>query len=439
MSTISLPHEKQIRHFFVADTFATHANIATFISSAPVGAIEAFTVDGLRLQSGGAAGKDFYIAKKNYKGTISKSDIITANKVKYLKGSAPRGKAGKSQTFELSGAPDVGAEVRLSGKVHYGNSEENFITFVVGAKMPASGGSATTILTDLAKQMAGNLAESVHTSSRTGGQVGIAGNKAAGTVVISGTAGTISSIKVGNVELLSATITNPSTAAATGPLVVANINASSDSTGFTASGSGATVTITSNAPGTQFNGAVVTSVAAGGTTTVDTDLTGGTSTTAVKDNKYFTISVDGSKLIIKEKDWILEDFRPGLRTHDQLMWNFEVQGDDTVMSTVTKTNSAPIFAAGQGYQVMELERYLVGHRAETTPFLDSTLGFGRPLESKASEEYYMLDSQYFAISRDDPKHSDKMLTVASTDKAVINALGAIYGAAAGASFSWTAL
>lgn len=439
MSTISLPHEKQIRHFFVASSFATHDNIATFISSAPVGAIEAFTTDGLRLQSGGAAGKDFYIAKKNYKGTVSKSDVITSKNVKYLKGSAPRGKAGKSQSFALSGAPTAGSEVRLIGKVHYGNSEENFITFVVGTKMPASGGSATTVLTDLAKQMAGNLAESINTSSKTGGQVGVAGTKAAGSVAWTGTAGTVTSIKVGKVELLDGPITNPGTAAALGPLVVTAINSRSAITGFTASGAGATTTITSTAPGTQFNNVVVKSTASGGTTTVDTNLSGGTNTTAVKDNKYFNISVDGSTLTIREKDWILEDFRPGLRTHDQLMWNFEIQGDDATMALVTKTQSDPVFAAGQGYQVIELERYLVGHRAETTPFVDSTLGFGRPYETVVSSEYFMLDSKYFDISRDDPKHSDKMLTVASTDASVINDLGAIFGASAGTSFSWTSL
>lgn len=321
MSNISLPNEKQIRHFFLADAIATETTVSTFISGASIGEIQIFDKDGnaFDYSNAPADGGDFYIVKKNNKGGISKSDFVTPGDITYIKGSAPVTKVGKTQVFTLGSAPTVGVEYRLIAKVHYHLSEENFITFVVGEKA-VTGDTQNTLLARLAKQMADNLANSVNTSTKVAG--------------------------------------------------------------------------------------------------TDTIISG---TTANK-NKYFTFTVASNALTIAEKDWVLEDFRVGLRTNDVLMWNFEIQTAESEESNVTKTATTGTPAARQGYQIIELERYLVGHRAEFE-LKDHTLSFGRQYDTNINSSYYCIDLKYFDISRDDPKHSDKMLTIASTDPLVIDAIG----------------
>lgn len=141
--------------------------------------------------------------------------------------------------------------------------------------------------------------------------------------------------------------------------------------------------------------------------------------TDVKVNKYFTVSVSGAVITITEKDWILENYIPGLRAFDQLLWNVEIGSDYfEADAQVTKTESAGTFPKGQGYQVVELERYLVGHRAEF-PGKDITVSFNRAYQADVNETYSMLDLGYFETPRYDPQHSDKGITFASTDAAVI--------------------
>lgn len=329
MSTISLPYEKQIRHFFLATAIAGEASIQAFIDNAEVGEIQIFDKDGQKIdfQSGELIG-DFRISKKNNKGSVSTSDLITPKDIKYLTGSAPVAKVGKKQTFTLAGAPTAGKHYILDLKVHYGNSEENFISFR-GDALAKNGDTAVALLTRLAKSVADNLGDSVNTRSK----------------------------------------------------------------------SGDTYTIVAG--------------------------------TDAKTNKYFTITVSGSELSIQEKDWILEDFRVGLRTHDQLMWNAEVMvpGSDTEQLNVTKGEVPQVYAKGQGYQIIELERYLVGHRAEFET-KDITLSFGRKYDTDINAQYYVLEMKYFDIT-DDPKHADKMLTLVSTDPKVLDTIGYAIEAAQG--------
>lgn len=331
MSTISLPYEKGIRHFFVAEAIASETTAKTFMATASIGEMQIFDQDGnaVSYTSGELINKDLYLLKKNNKGGISKTDLITPKDITYLKGTAPVTKVGKSQVFTLSGAPTVGAEYIMSGKLHYGNSEENFVTFWAGDKAK-TGDTANALLRRLGKQIADNLANSIHASAKA---------------------------------------------------------------------NSADMTIAS-AP-------AVTS----------------------KANKYFTVAVAGSVLTITEKDWILEDFRVGLRTFDQLMFNFEI-ASTIDEDNIVKTQTVPVYAKGQGYQMIELERYLVGHRAEFET-LDTTLSFGRSYDTVVASQYFVLDLKYFDTSRDSEKHADKMLTITSTDAKTIDSIGFAIEAAMG--------
>lgn len=426
MSTISLPHEKQIRHFFVADAIAAETTAATFRASASIGEVQIFDANGnaFTYATAPADGGDFYIAKINQKGSVSKSDFITPGDITYLKGTAPRTKVGKSQSFTLAGAPTVGAEYRLVGKVNYGNSEENFITFWAGA-LAVTGDTAQSILARLAEAMADDLAFSVNTKSQSPSTETVAGDAAEGSVQLTGGAsGSVDSITVGGVELLASAVAFNTSLNQTASDVADAINANVTVPNFNASAATDTVTITAVDPGVDTS-AVVSSATTITTTDVNMGgVTAGTSTNTADSNKYFKIGAAGGVLTITEKDWILEDFRVGLRSHDQLLWNFEMQTspDTELTSNVTKTSTTPVFPTGEGYQMIELERFTVGHRAEFET-KDHTLEFGRDYDVDLNTNYYMLDLKYFDVSRDDPKRSDKMLTIISSDPLVIDAIG----------------
>jgi PHD/YefM family antitoxin component YafN of YafNO toxin-antitoxin module len=318
MSSISLPNEKQIRHFFPFTAVATETTAATFIASASNGELQLFMENGSTTGTG-----DFYILRKHsVTGVVSKSDLITPKDITYLKGTAPRSKTGKTNVFTIT-APVVGATYNLSLKVNYANSEQNFQMFL-GSTVAATGENAATVATRIAKQLADNLANSITTST-----------------TITGT---------------------------------------------------------------------------------DTIISG----TTARKNKYFTITVSGTTtatLTITEKDWILDGYVTGLKTFDQLMWNAEVETFTTAAAaTVTKTKGTPVYATGQGYQMLELERYLVGHRLEF-PGPDITLSFNNQYEIDKTETYYCLDLKYFDVSRNDPYQSDKMLTLVSTDPVELDTIG----------------
>lgn len=145
----------------------------------------------------------------------------------------------------------------------------------------------------------------------------------------------------------------------------------------------------------------------------------------VKQNKYFNITVASDTITVEEKDWILENYVPGLRAFDQLMWAVEVGTDYFEADpTITKTVIAGKPAKGQGYQMVELERYLVGHRAEF-PGKDITLGFHRKFQADVNSQYNVLDVQYFDVPRYDPQRSEKGFSIVSTTLGTVEAILAI--------------
>jgi len=419
MSTISLPNEKQIRHFYVGNAVASETTISTFIASASVGEIQIFQHDGTA-----GTTEDFFIAKKNTKGSVSTSDKITPGDCTYIGGGSPVAKAGKSQKFALTGAPTAGDQYHISLKVNYGNSEENFIVFTASA-LAVTGDTQDTLLARLAESLGDNLAASINTTSKETGTQVVAGVQATGTVQLSaGASGSVDTLTIDGLSLIDAAVDFDTSLDQTASNLADAINAKNTYPNYTATVATDTVTITSVQAG------VVTGTVASTTTTltsVDVDLgtaSAGTSTNTSNKNKYFDISASDDAVVITEKDWILEDFRVGLRTHDQLLWNGVLTSyTDTAAANVVTTATAPVFAKGQGYQIIELERFLVGHRAETGELKDYTLGFGRPYDTVVASQYYSLDLKYFDTSRDDPKHSEKMLTIVSTSNTALNTIG----------------
>jgi hypothetical protein len=127
----------------------------------------------------------------------------------------------------------------------------------------------------------------------------------------------------------------------------------------------------------------------------------------------------------------MDGYVTGLKSFDQLMWNAEIETkNEAQVAQIVKTVTVPVYATGQGYQMLELERYFVGHRAEFDG-PDLTMGFHRPYEVQATGSYYCLDLKYFDVSRSDPYQSDKMLTMVTTSMVAMNSLGARIEAAMG--------
>lgn len=323
MGATALPFEKQIKHFMPATAIASEDNIEDFIASASNGEIAIYGEDGTL--AGLAPNKDFYFVRKSLNGKILKSDLITPKDIKYRKKTNPRSKTGKTQVFTLSGIT-ANSIITANLKINYAGSERNFVTMIADTKVPASGGSATTVLTDIAKNLATSLANDIMTSTNIAG--------------------------------------------------------------------------------------------------TDTIIAG----TNVKKNKYFTITVSGSTLTISEKDWILDGYVPGLKTYDQLSWNLVLtSSNDAQAAQISRTETAPVFATGQGYQMKEMERYLSAHRGDFySP--DQTVEFGYNSEIDVTKSYYMLDMRYFDVSTYDPYQSDKELIIVSTEESVItNLLEAVEG------------
>ena len=112
------------------------------------------------------------------------------------------------------------------------------------------------------------------------------------------------------------------------------------------------------------------------------------------DNKYFTITTQGRLFS-------------------------EIVGGKSVTKTVTP-GTKPV---NQGYQLLVFEDFLTRGRAEFDTFTPG-MSLHRDHQAAINAEYYTVDVSHFLISRDDPKHSDKMLTVAFPTEALATAFAA---------------
>lgn len=421
MASISLPSERNIRHFILANAVASETTIKTFIDSASAGEMQIFGSDGLNATTAG----DFYIAAKNSDGTVFQSDFITPGDITYISGNAPRTKKGRLIKFSMSSDPVVGETYILKFKLHYGLSEENFITF--WAEHTATSTAKKDVLSALAKQLNDAMALSINTQDSTPATVTVAGLAPTGTVTIAGSAGSVNTITVGGVEILGGAVSYASSLTVTAAAVAAKINANQSNPKYFATSSAAVVTIWPIASGVSTATVVTT-----GTTLTFTDVnigtgSAGTSVSTGVTNKYFEIySIENTgqeALVIREKDWILDDYRTGLKAFDQILWSAVInKGNDEVSPKITTTAIPGVSAKGEGYQIRELERYLGGH-VRDYDFRDRTLELNFEYQSVLSTNYYTLDLAYYDTSQYSPKRANKQLTIACSSNTHLNTIG----------------
>lgn len=139
-------------------------------------------------------------------------------------------------------------------------------------------------------------------------------------------------------------------------------------------------------------------------------------------NPYFTFGKTGSgasaALTVEGKAYTVGfDGDKKIKVYD----DFSVDVNFTTYPTVTVTNAGSE-GVGTGYQVMEMEYFLLGERGDTyrqNAYPHNIVG--PELVSVTSGEYDIVEISYYDEGRDEAKKSKKTLTVAQPTAAVPNA------------------
>lgn len=155
------------------------------------------------------------------------------------------------------------------------------------------------------------------------------------------------------------------------------------------------------------------------TTLPGTDAVGGQN---IRKSKYFVISVNAGAITITEKDWIMDGYKVGLKEFDQLSWNATLGGSFFEQDAeVTVTGTPGVVAKNKGYEVASAEYYLQMH-SQSFFGPDITTSLREDLVADVNEDYHIFDMSYYDESVYDPQKSEKMLTVASPDEAVVTGI-----------------
>jgi hypothetical protein len=172
MSTTALPYEKQIKHFMSFVAVAAETTNATFVATGSNSELVVLGEDG----AAPSAGKDLLFLKKDASGRLQKSDLITPKDITYLRGTAPRAKTGRIQTAKVESGIIVGTDYSIDFKIHYGQSEQNFMSFLASARA-VTGDTATSLATKIGVELAAQLDRSIHVGYQggKGSEVMIAG------------------------------------------------------------------------------------------------------------------------------------------------------------------------------------------------------------------------------------------------------------------------
>lgn len=156
-----------------------------------------------------------------------------------------------------------------------------------------------------------------------------------------------------------------------------------------------------------------------GTFTSYTEAGGGT--VNLIDNYSFAFSKTGTgttaALVITEKNWLPSYYVTGKK--DKLVMPFRVEArfDEVPTITVVEGNKG----VGTGYEVRNLEYYLLGNRQDTFRGMGYPHNFDVEYDSSLTTLYNLIEIGYYDEGRDDPMKSKKQLTIAIPgDAAAVN-------------------
>ncbi len=141
------------------------------------------------------------------------------------------------------------------------------------------------------------------------------------------------------------------------------------------------------------------------------------------DNYFFSFTKTGTgasaTLTIAEKsDWRDKYYVTGKKTNLEI--DFHVDADFETDPTIVETVGSQ--GAGTGYQVRNLEEYLLGNRADTFRGAGYPHNFEENYDSSLSGTYSIIELAYFDVSRDEPMESKKQITIACPSTTVADAL-----------------
>ena len=140
-------------------------------------------------------------------------------------------------------------------------------------------------------------------------------------------------------------------------------------------------------------------------------------------NKSFTFSKTGSgagAALVVEGKLDADGFDGDKRT--QIFTEFTLDVSATTYPTVTITEAGSK-GVGTGYQVVEMERFLLGERGDTLRLNAYPHNINGPaLVSTAGGSYDIIEVSYYDEGRDEAKKSKKTLTLAMPTAAVPNGL-----------------
>lgn len=148
------------------------------------------------------------------------------------------------------------------------------------------------------------------------------------------------------------------------------------------------------------------------------------STVKIQDNAVFTFSKTGTgasaALVITEKNWLPTYYVTGKKTRTQLDFRVEVRFPGDTLPTIVQT--VGVEGTGTGYQVRNMEYYLLGNRQDSFRGAGYPHNFEAVYDSDVTKSYHLLEIGYYDESRDDPMKSKKQITVAIEALADMNLL-----------------
>lgn len=408
---MALIGENQVRNILIFKDYPNHATMGE--------ARNAAKGDGLVLEADGtapAAGQPFMVGKVNYKGGITQFKL-DPSKVTFGKATAGTAQTFRSTLISNIGTVTAGELYRVSITISgYGSlSVEN--EFLKEAYYKAkTGDTLENVVDGLIISLARNFSRDepkVNTTftltKKDASTVKLPQNAyfdfdkvtTDGTAEISTLQFTASSTEAGNVKItLNGTdyyVPVPAgTAAVQAAAVNTWLNTPGNADDYTSTVSSATVTITSKYKREEINLAFDANGVAGSAATAAT-------TTAGADGTAFGIQ-------ISEKSTYLADYYvTGKKTRLGINYSVSASGVDT--PTVADTISGSP-GNGTGYQVRNMEEYLLGNRQDTFRGAGYPHNFPEHYDSELDANYNCIDLEYYDEGRDDAQvKSKKQLTI----------------------------